>query len=35
MGQESPSSMNEDLIAMIDHHNQVKEEHTAGPKEAQ
>ena len=35
MGQESPSSMNEDLIAMMGHHNQVKEEHTAGPKEAQ
>ena len=35
MGQESPSSMNEDPIAMMGHHNQVKEEHTAGPKEAQ
>ena len=34
MGQESPSSMNEDPIAMMGHHNQVKEKHTAGPKDA-
>ena len=35
IGQESPSSMNEDPIAMMGHHNQVKEEHTTDPKEAQ
>ena len=35
MDQESPSSMNEDPIAMMGHHNQIKEEHTTGPKEAQ
>ena len=32
MGQGSPSSMNANLITMLGHCNQVKEEYTTGPK---
>ena len=35
MGQGSPSSMNADPMTMLGHCNQVKEEHTTDPKEAQ
>ena len=35
MGQGSTSTMNEDLIAMMGHRNQVKERHIVGSKKAQ
>ena len=35
MDQGSPSGMNADPMTLLGHCNQVKEEHTAGPKEAQ
>ena len=35
MGRGSPSSMNVDPMTMLGHFNQVKEKHTASPKEAQ
>ena len=35
MDQGSPSSMNADPMTLLGHYNQVKEEHIAGPKEAQ